>query len=335
VSVIYGALPPEVRRNQAERFAQGNSDVCIATDAVGMGLNLPADYVCFMETQKFDGHILRPLSPLEVQQIGGRAGRYGLSTGGEVGATNTLDLAVIRALHRAPVTPPLHAYVAPSVEELVGLPGTLAEKLTEWSQMHSIPTAYRSILKPADLQERITLASLLSPHDIASLGLAAAVTLTNAPTRESTREYWLRCASAIVGGDALPLPPFPPLPITTQMNLELTETAIACADVYLWLAMRREFAAYGSHKDTVSYLHASWSRAVDEALVSRLDTRRPCPLCRRPHMQATVHGRGTRRDENRRRSGVRRKRGSSESHASSPRTRKIARGHKRSRGVQE
>jgi ATP-dependent RNA helicase SUPV3L1/SUV3 len=334
VSVIYGALPPEVRRNQAERFAQGASDVCIATDAVGMGLNLPADYVCFAETQKFDGQTIRPLSPLEVQQIGGRAGRYGLSTGGEVGATNTLDLAVIRALYRAPVTPLPHAYVAPAVEELVGLPGTLAEKLTEWSKLHSVPPAYKSLLRPADLQERIALAALLSPHDIAFLGLAAAVTLTNAPTREGSREYWLRCASALVGGDALPLPPFPPLPITSQMSLERTETAIACADVYLWLVMRREFAAYGSHKDTVSDLRASWSRAVDEALVSRLDTRLPCPICRRPRAQAFVYGVCTQCYENRRRSGFGRKRVPSESRASSLRVRKIARGYKKSRGVQ-
>ena len=45
VSVIYGALPPEVRRKQAERFAGGETDICIATDAVGMGLNLPADQI--------------------------------------------------------------------------------------------------------------------------------------------------------------------------------------------------------------------------------------------------------------------------------------------------
>jgi ATP-dependent RNA helicase SUPV3L1/SUV3 len=262
-----------VRRNQAERFAQGISDVCIATDAVGMGLNLPADYVCFMETQKFDGQTLRPLSPLEVQQIGGRAGRYGLSTGGEVGATNTLDLAVIRALHRAPVTPPLHAYVAPSVEELAELPRTLAQRLRGWTQMHSLPMAYRGILKPADLQERITLASLLSPQEVDRLGLAAAVALTNAPTRERSRDYWLRCADAIVSNDALPLPPAPPLPIASQIDLERTETTVACADVYLWLAMRSEFSQRGEHRETVHALRESWSQAVDEALMSRLDTR--------------------------------------------------------------
>ncbi|NJL55971.1 hypothetical protein HC928_12840 [bacterium] len=84
VSVVYGSLPPEVRRKQADRFANGETDICIATDAVGMGLNLPADYVCFYELDKFDGTSVRTLTPSEVQQIGGRAGRYGYSQAGEV-----------------------------------------------------------------------------------------------------------------------------------------------------------------------------------------------------------------------------------------------------------
>ncbi|HYO87498.1 MAG TPA: helicase-related protein, partial [Candidatus Limnocylindrales bacterium] len=82
VSIVYGNLPPEVRRRQADRFAHGETEICVATDAVGMGLNLPADYVCFYEVQKFDGRQVRLLTAAEVQQIGGRAGRFGLSQAG-------------------------------------------------------------------------------------------------------------------------------------------------------------------------------------------------------------------------------------------------------------
>ncbi|MBL8157107.1 MAG: hypothetical protein JNM70_23240, partial [Anaerolineae bacterium] len=71
VSVVYGNLPPEVRRKQADRFANGETEICVATDAVGMGLNLPADYVCFYEVEKFDGRNSRLLTAAEVQQIGG------------------------------------------------------------------------------------------------------------------------------------------------------------------------------------------------------------------------------------------------------------------------
>ena len=55
VSVIYGALPPEVRRREAERFAEGASHILVATDAIGMGLNLPIRRVLFSTMTKFDG----------------------------------------------------------------------------------------------------------------------------------------------------------------------------------------------------------------------------------------------------------------------------------------
>ena len=61
VSVIYGALPPEVRRREAERFAEGASHILVATDAIGMGLNLPIRRVLFSTMNKFDGVGDRPL----------------------------------------------------------------------------------------------------------------------------------------------------------------------------------------------------------------------------------------------------------------------------------
>lgn len=81
VSVIYGGLSPEVRRNEARRFREGESDIVCATDAIGLGLNLPLDRVIFYETDKFDGEINRPLSDAELLQIAGRAGRGPDATG--------------------------------------------------------------------------------------------------------------------------------------------------------------------------------------------------------------------------------------------------------------
>ena len=76
-SVIYGALPYAVRHEEARRFAEGETNVVVATDAIGMGMNLPIRCVVFVEQKKFDGHELRFLRAEEVQQIAGRAGRYG------------------------------------------------------------------------------------------------------------------------------------------------------------------------------------------------------------------------------------------------------------------
>lgn len=83
-SVIYGALPPEARRNEVYKFETGETDVVVATDAIGMGISLPIKRIIFFETEKFDGHYKRPLTPSEVRQIAGRAGRYGIYDKGEV-----------------------------------------------------------------------------------------------------------------------------------------------------------------------------------------------------------------------------------------------------------
>ncbi|WP_408740326.1 helicase-related protein [Acetobacter sp. AN02] len=77
VAVVYGALSPEVRRAEAARFNSGAADILIATDAIGMGLNLSIRRVVFASLRKFDGRETRDLSLQEVKQIGGRAGRFG------------------------------------------------------------------------------------------------------------------------------------------------------------------------------------------------------------------------------------------------------------------
>lgn len=78
VSIVYGALPYSVRENEARKFREGKTDILVATDAIGMGMNLPIRRVVFMEHRKFDGTRERPLTAGEVQQIAGRAGRFGI-----------------------------------------------------------------------------------------------------------------------------------------------------------------------------------------------------------------------------------------------------------------
>nr|WP_295078993.1 helicase-related protein [uncultured Roseateles sp.] len=98
VSVIYGALPPEVRRREAERFAQGASHILVATDAIGMGLNLPIRRVLFSTMTKFDGQMDRALTVSEVHQIAGRAGRYGMHDEGFCGVLREAEPSAARTL---------------------------------------------------------------------------------------------------------------------------------------------------------------------------------------------------------------------------------------------
>ena len=100
VSVIYGALPPEVRRREAERFAVGASQVLVATDAIGMGLNLPIRRVLFSTLTKFDGVGDRELSVSEVHQIAGRAGRYGMHDEGFVSVLKEAEAEAMKILRQ-------------------------------------------------------------------------------------------------------------------------------------------------------------------------------------------------------------------------------------------
>lgn len=95
-SVIYGSLPPEIRRRQMHLFHQGKTRVVAATDAIGMGLNLPVRRIVFLQTEKFDGVARRPLTVSEVRQIAGRAGRFGIYDSGYVTAMGEEELAFIR-----------------------------------------------------------------------------------------------------------------------------------------------------------------------------------------------------------------------------------------------
>ncbi len=87
VSVIYGNLSPEVRRDEARRFREKRSDILIATDAIAMGLNLPIKNILFTTYTKFDGISKRKITVNEIVQIAGRAGRYKLFDVGYLGAT--------------------------------------------------------------------------------------------------------------------------------------------------------------------------------------------------------------------------------------------------------
>ncbi|AMN39224.1 helicase-related protein [Rhodoplanes sp. Z2-YC6860] len=74
-AVVLGALSPRTRNAQVELYQSGDVDYLIATDAIGMGLNLDVDHVAFASDSKFDGYQFRRLNPSEMAQIAGRAGR--------------------------------------------------------------------------------------------------------------------------------------------------------------------------------------------------------------------------------------------------------------------
>lgn len=98
-AVVMGALSPRTRNAQVEMYQNGDVDYLVATDAIGMGLNLDIKHVAFSALTKFDGRRMRHLFPEELGQIAGRAGRHtDPGTFGVTGEAPTLDEGVAEAI---------------------------------------------------------------------------------------------------------------------------------------------------------------------------------------------------------------------------------------------
>ncbi|MGI6239017.1 MAG: helicase-related protein [Christensenellales bacterium] len=177
-AVIYGDLPPEVRRMQYNAFLSGEKQVLVSTDAIGMGVNLPIRRIVFTELLKYDGEEVRELTSQEVKQIAGRAGRLGIYDVGYVAATSRAHTFLEHRLE-AEDTPIEQAVVGPS-EALIDigiLP--LREKLALWSAREEALPHYRKMdvrdqllvldrIAAYRLPERVQWQLIMLPFDVHS-----------------------------------------------------------------------------------------------------------------------------------------------------------------------
>jgi ATP-dependent RNA helicase SUPV3L1/SUV3 len=131
-AVVMGSLSPRTRNAQVALFQSGEVDFLVATDAIGMGLNMDVDHVAFAGLRKFDGKRTRWLTPPEVAQIAGRAGRYKRDgTFGVTGECEEMDEDLIQ-----------------SVEEHRFQPIPAAEWRAADLDFGSLPNLIRSLTRP-------------------------------------------------------------------------------------------------------------------------------------------------------------------------------------------
>jgi ATP-dependent RNA helicase SUPV3L1/SUV3 len=220
VSVLYGAMPLSSRREEIDRFLSGRSDVTVATDVLGHGVNLPCETLLFAETTKFDGESRRNLLPWELAQIAGRAGRFGLVERGHVGTLTGVPWAsadptiVEAALQPHVVLPSGHlgyrivdeARIRPRLSDLgVEDPRRLDAALAAWHRVATREWAHESWLSVESLSPirgRLAAIQRRLVERNRRLGLEDTWKLINAPVDEDNAELLATLALAVSGDTA-------------------------------------------------------------------------------------------------------------------------------------
>lgn len=200
-SVIYGALPPEARRNEVRKYLRGETNIVVATDAIGMGISLPIRRVVFAETEKFDGKTFRGLNTAEINQIGGRAGRYGLHEKGEVLVLGK-DTSIGEKLGQQARS--IRAGCISFPREALATEIPLPILLKAWQSMPE----RRDFLRE-DMREPMSLLRMLKNEPNADRELLFDLITCPVDSRnEELLHYWARCARAILHNRRVPKPNF-------------------------------------------------------------------------------------------------------------------------------
>ncbi|AAS54251.1 AGL240Wp [Eremothecium gossypii ATCC 10895] len=195
VAVIYGSLPPETRVHQATMFNRGEADILVASDAIGMGLNLSIKRVIFTSAMKWNGAELIPLTDSQTKQIAGRAGRYKVAgesddaAGGSVGKVTALDMETLEMIQnsmKAPVKYIPSAVLWPPDRILAQIltkypPGMKITTLLEHFD-RDIKSNPDSLFILPNIESRIEVMNLIEGMD--GLSLEDMMTLSNAPLRD-------------------------------------------------------------------------------------------------------------------------------------------------------
>jgi ATP-dependent RNA helicase SUPV3L1/SUV3 len=294
-AIIYGSLPPEVRIQQAALFNNPDNDYdfVVASDAIGMGLNLEIRRVILDATFKFDGSQERPLTFPEIKQIGGRAGRYRTASrpgedasdsrpaSGYVTTMEKVDLKSVSNAFSRPVEDLETAYIAPP-------PGIVERFASYYPPTTPLSFILMRIKSAAALGSRYQLSitsELLEIADLIqhlNLSIYDRMTLGYMPVKLNAAE----CRDTVVAlaqviaenrkGDLLDIPEIPIEYLDFNIedvlggkaahnHLNKLEVLHIALNQYIWLSYRYT----GMFRDTDAALHVR--SLVEEKLIMLLD----------------------------------------------------------------
>ncbi len=243
VSIVYGRLSPEVRREQARKFDEGETDIMVSTDAIAMGMNLPVKRIVFSALSKFVDDKENPLTFSEIKQIAGRAGRFNRFPVGQVTTLNKVDdgLRTLRnALQhhlgqsdKAMVGPDLDIFS--SVNNALEANSLVTLKLSEFLRLFNTMT-FQKPFYCVDMKEMIELAEMVEAEDEdRTLSNAEIFGFACAPVNLGLIEhvqYYIWILKHYVQNQEIYNEPID----EKSDNIDYLETSIKCVELFQWLS---------------------------------------------------------------------------------------------------
>ena len=280
VSVVYGNLSPEVRREEARRFREGETEVLVATDAIAMGMNLPIKTILFAKAEKFDGLIQRDLFASEVLQIAGRAGRFGLEERGFVGALSKEALRVVKKRFYQEPKPISTPFKVMANLEHIKLVGTILEEssLEHILEFFIENMEFSGPFYAASLDDMLEAAKIVDSYnlDIATkYHLACAPLTLKSPYIINAYESYIR---ALERKEPVhyQLPRLTGNYAQTSQELLLAEDMVKEISLYLWLSYR--FGEYFVDAQKAREARGVLNRYIENTL-QKTQLQQSCRLC--------------------------------------------------------
>lgn len=296
VKIVYGGLPPEERKRQVEEFNKGSS-VLVASDAIGLGLNLKIRRIVFTTCEKFDGTATRRLTPDEVKQIAGRAGRHGM--GEEEGLVTALEPSDLKYIEHCLSIPNEHVEQAgwlPSLNQLLIANGG---DVPENTPIATLLRAFAEQTEPhrdyflCDMEE-IIRAALVADTEGPSLSMAARYSYAIAPVdmddslavsylalfcRGHAESQVAKLSIKVYSSDSVEPVQNDEERFAVSSRIQRLESLYSVIDLYIWLALRFGDKIYQDLQLAMS----TRQQCADEIgkLISRLGYRPPSAKKRR------------------------------------------------------
>ncbi|PIP90489.1 MAG: hypothetical protein COW01_10315 [Bdellovibrionales bacterium CG12_big_fil_rev_8_21_14_0_65_38_15] len=243
VSVVYGRLSPEVRREMAKKFDNGSTDIMVSTDAIAMGMNLPVRRIVFSTLSKYINNVEHPITPSEIKQIAGRAGRFNKFPTGFVTCLTKVEdgLNQIQDALDSQLEQQTKCMVGPDLDIFSQVNNALESNglkklsLSEFLRLFNTMT-FKKPFFCVDLKEMIELAETVEEADKeGNLSSAEIFGFACAPVNLGLMEHvqyyvWILnhyVAGRFIKNDAID---------ARSGDIDYLETSIKCVELYQWLA---------------------------------------------------------------------------------------------------